>query len=33
MTHLSLVALYGVAHSFIDLDKAVVHLISLICFL
>ena len=33
MTHLSLVALYGLAHSFIELDKAVVHVISLIGFL
>ena len=28
MTHLSLVALHGLAHSFIELDKAVVHMIS-----
>ena len=30
MTRLSWVALHGMAHSFIDLDKAVVHVISLI---
>ena len=28
MTHLSWVALHGMAHSFIELDKAVVHVIS-----
>ena len=28
MTHLSLVALHGMAHSFTELDKAVVHVIS-----
>ena len=33
MTHLSWVALLGMAHSFIELDKAVVHVISLISFL
>ena len=33
MTHLSWVALHGMAHSFIELDKAVVHVISLISFL
>ena len=33
MTHLSWVALYSTAHSFIMLNKAVVHLISLISFL
>ena len=33
MAHLSWVALYGMAHSFIELDKAVVHVISLISFL
>ena len=33
MTHMSLVALRGMAHNFIELDKAVVHLISLISFL
>ena len=32
MTHLSLVALYSMAHSFIELDKAVVHVIRLISF-
>ena len=30
MTHLSWVALHSMAHSFIELDKAVVHVISLI---
>ena len=30
MTHLSWVALHGMAHSFIDLDKAVIHVISLV---
>ena len=30
MTHSSCVALHGMAHSFIELDKAVVHVISLI---
>ena len=30
MTRLSWVALHGVAHSFIELDKAVVHVVSLI---
>ena len=29
MTHLSWVALQGMVHSFIELDKAVVHVISL----
>ena len=29
MTHLSWVALHGMAHSFIELDKAVVHVIKL----
>ena len=29
MTRLSWVALHGMAHSFIELDKAVVHVISL----
>ena len=29
MTRMSLVALRGMAHSFIELDKAVVHVISL----
>ena len=33
MTHVSWVALHGMAHSFIELDKAVVHVISLISFL
>ena len=33
MTHLSWVALHGMAHSFIELDKAVVHGIILISFL
>ena len=32
MTHLSWVVLHGMAHSFIELDKAVVHVISLIRF-
>ena len=33
MTHLSWVALYGMAHSFNELDKAVVHVIRLVSFL
>ena len=33
MTHLSWVALYGMAPSFIELDKAVVHVIRLVSFL
>ena len=33
MTHLSWVALHGMAHRFIELDKAVVHVVSLIHFL
>ena len=33
MTHLSLVALQGMAHTFIELYKAVVHVISLVSFL
>ena len=33
MTHPSWVALHSMAHSFIELDKAVVHVISLISFL
>ena len=33
MTHLSWVALHGMAHTFIELDKAVVHVIRLISFL
>ena len=32
MTHLSWMALHGMAHSFIELDKAVVHVINLISF-
>ena len=33
MTRPSWVALHGVAHTFIELDKAVVHVISLVSFL
>ena len=33
MTRPSWVALYGMAYSFIELDKAVVHVISLVSFL
>ena len=33
MTHLSWVALQGMAHNFTELDKAVVHVLSLISFL
>ena len=33
MIHPSWVALHGMAHSFIELDKTVVHVISLISFL
>ena len=33
MTHLSWVALHGMDHSFIELDKAVVHVIRLVSFL
>ena len=33
MTHLSQMALQGMAHSFTELDKAVVHVISLVSFL
>ena len=33
MTHLSWVALHGMAHSFIELDKAVVHMMRLVNFL
>ena len=33
MTHLSWVALYGMAHSFTELDKAVIQVISLVSFL
>ena len=32
MAHLSWVALYVMAHSFIELDKAVIHVISLLVF-
>ena len=32
MTHASWVALHGMPHSFVELDKAVVHVISLINF-
>ena len=33
MAHLSWVALHGMAHSFIELGKAVVHVIRLVSFL
>ena len=33
MTHLSWVALHGMAHSFTELDKVVIHVISLVSFL
>ena len=33
ITYPSWVALYGMAHSFIELDKAVIHVISLVSFL
>ena len=33
MTHLSWVALHSMAHGLVELDKAVVHVISLISFL
>ena len=33
MTHKSWVALHGMAHDFIELDKAVVHVIRLVSFL
>ena len=33
ITHPSWVALHGMAHSFIELDKAVVHVIRLVSFL
>ena len=33
MTHVSWVALHGMVHGFIELEKAVVHVISLISFL
>ena len=32
MTHLSWMALHSMAHRFIELDKAVVHVISVISF-
>ena len=32
MTHLSWVALHGMAHSVIELDKAVIHVIRLVSF-
>ena len=32
MTHLAWVALHSMAHSFIELDKAVVHVIGVISF-
>ena len=32
MTHLSLVALHGMAHGFIELNKAVVHVIRNVSF-
>ena len=32
MTHLSWVALHSIAHNFIELDEAVVHVINLISF-
>ena len=32
-THLSWLALHGMAHSFIELDKDVIHVISLVSFL
>ena len=32
MTHLSWVTLHGMAHGFIEVEKAVVHVISLISF-
>ena len=32
MTHPCWVALHGMAHSFIELDKAVVHVITLVSF-
>ena len=32
MTHPSWVALHGLGHSFIELDKAVIHVISLLVF-
>ena len=33
MTHPSWVTLHGITHTFIELDKAVVHVISLVSFL
>ena len=33
MTHLSCVTLHGIAHSFIELDKAVAHVVRLVSFL
>ena len=33
MTHLSWVALHGMVHSFVELEKTVVHVISLVSFL
>ena len=33
MTHPSWVALHGMAHSFMELDKAVAHVIRLVSFL
>ena len=33
MTHPSYVALHGMTHSFIELDKAVVHVVRLVSFL
>ena len=33
MTHLSWMALRGMAHSFIELEKAVIHVIKLVSFL
>ena len=33
MTHMSWVALHGMAHNVTELDKAVVHVISLVSFL
>ena len=33
MTHLSWVAVHGLAHSLIELDKAVIHVIKLFIFL
>ena len=33
ITHLSWIALHGMAHSFIELDKAVIHVVSFVSFL